>query len=83
MEQILSNYTASISELKKSPAKVMAQAKGESVAILNHKKISGYLVPVDVYHNLINAVDDYLLSKEVGDRLNDNIQPVMVSIDDL
>ncbi len=83
MEQILSGFTASISELKKSPSKVMAQAKGESVAILNHNNINSYLVPAEVYENLINAADDYLLSKAVGDRLSDSTPAVAVSIDDL
>lgn len=83
MEQVLSQHTASISEFKKSPTKVMAQAQGDSVAILNHNRISGYFVPVDVYQKLLDTADNYLLSQEVKKRLNDNTKPIEVSLNEL
>ncbi len=45
MHPILSNYTVSISELKKSPSQLIKDAGGEAVAILNHNVASAYLVP--------------------------------------
>ncbi len=36
MQPILSNYTASITELKKSPTQLLKDAAGEAIAILNH-----------------------------------------------
>ena len=36
MQSILSNYTASITELKKSPTQLLKDAEGEAIAILNH-----------------------------------------------
>ena len=36
MQPILSNYTASITELKKSPTQLLQQAGDETIAILNH-----------------------------------------------
>jgi len=36
MQPILANYTASITELKKSPTQILEQAGNEAVAILNH-----------------------------------------------
>ncbi len=83
MEQVLSNYTASISELKKSPTKIIKQAKGESIAILNHNSVSSYLVPARVYENLVNTASDYLLAKKVGERLKDDTKAIKVSIDEL
>jgi len=47
MQPILSNYTASITELKKSPTQILKQAGNEVVAILNHNITSAYLVPSD------------------------------------
>ena len=45
MQPILANYTASITELKKSPTQILEQAGNEAVAILNHNVASAYLVP--------------------------------------
>ena len=83
MTQILANYTASISELKKSPSSVIEEAHGETVAILNHNKPSAYLVPSDVYENMMDILDDYYLMKEVEERLNDGQKPIKVNIDEL
>ncbi|WP_424945905.1 type II toxin-antitoxin system Phd/YefM family antitoxin [Candidatus Spongiihabitans sp.] len=83
MDTILSNYTASISELKASPTKLLARAGGNAVAILNHNTPSAYLVPADRYEQLLNMADDYLLSQQVGDRLSDGSTPIKVSLDAL
>ena len=45
MQTIQANFTASISELKKSPAQILKQAEDNVVAILNHNVPSAYLVP--------------------------------------
>jgi len=70
MTRILANYTTSISELKKSPSSVIENANGESIAILNHNKASAYLVPSDVYENMMEMLDEYALMKKVEERLN-------------
>jgi len=36
MQPILANYTASITELKKSPTQLLKDAGDEAIAILNH-----------------------------------------------
>ncbi|WP_294959147.1 type II toxin-antitoxin system Phd/YefM family antitoxin [Sulfurovum sp.] len=84
MTQILANYTASISELKKSPSSVIEDAGGEAVAILNHNKPSAYLVPSALYEKMMDIIDDYDLAKEVRERLDyDEDDLIEVSIDDL
>jgi antitoxin StbD len=83
MQPILSNYTASISELKKSPTKILKEAGNESVAILNHNIASAYLVPSKVYEKLMDIVEDYHLSKIVQERLDDKEEPIRVNIDDI
>jgi antitoxin StbD len=83
MNTILSNYTASITELKKSPTKILEDADNEVVAILNHNKPSAYLVPSDYYEKIMEIVDDYYLLQEAKERLNDDEKPIRVNIDDL
>ena len=83
MHAILANYTASITELKKSPTQLIEEAGNEAIAILNHNVPSAYLVPSIVYEKMIDIIDDYYLAKEVEERLDDNVKPIKVDIDDL
>ena len=84
MTQILSNYSASISELKKSPSSLIEEAGGEAVAILNHNKPSAYLVPSALYEKMMDIIDDYDLAREVRERLDYNEEDLIkVSIEDL
>ena len=83
MTQILANYTASISELKKSPSHIIEQAGNEAVAILNHNKPSAYLVPSELYEKMIDIIDDYHLAQIVRERMNDGEEPIEVSLDEL
>jgi len=83
MQPILANYTASITELKKSPTQLLKDAGDEAVAILNHNVASAYLVPSALYEKMMDVMDDYYLSKLVDERLNDNEKPIRVELDDL
>lgn len=83
MQPVLSNYTASITELKKSPTQLLKQAGDEAIAILNHNVISAYLVPSSLYEKMIDIIDDYCLAKEVEERLNDGEEDIVVNIDKL
>ena len=83
MQPILANYTASITELKKSPTQILEQAGSEAVAILNHNITSAYLVPSELYEKMIDIIDDYHLSEVMEKRLNDGEKAIRVSIDDL
>lgn len=83
MQPILSNYTASITELKKSPTQLLKDAGNEAVAILNHNVASAYLVPSELYEKMIDIIDDYYLAKEVQERLKDGEKSFRVNIDEL
>ena len=83
MQPILANYTASITELKKSPTQLLEKAGNEAVAILNHNVASAYLVPSELYEKMMDVIDDYRLSQIVEERLNDGEKAIRVSIDDL
>lgn len=83
MQPILANYTASITELKKSPTQLLKDAGDEAVAILNHNVASAYLVPSALYEKMMNIIDDYYLAQIVKERLNDGEEPIRVNIDEL
>lgn len=84
MQQILSNYSASITELKKSPTQLLKDAGDEAVAILNHNIPSAYLVPSALYEKMIDIVDDYYLSNDVKKALGYKKEDLIrVDIDDL
>ncbi|AEK75304.1 prevent-host-death family protein [Rickettsia conorii subsp. heilongjiangensis] len=62
MEHIYANLAVSISEFKKSPTVLLDKASGEPVALLNHNKPIAYLIPAELYEQIIEALDDkYLL----------------------
>ena len=65
MQPILANYSASITELKKSPTQLLNEADNEVIAILNHNIPSAYLVPSKLYEKMMDIIDDYHLSLEV------------------
>ena len=68
MEQILSEYTVSITELRKAPGELLKQAAGHTVAILSHNKPAGYIVSPEAYRTMLDAMEDKALSKIVGQR---------------
>jgi len=84
MRQILANYTASITELKKSPTKLLEEVGNEPIAILNHNTPSAYLIPSAYYEKIMDIVDDYYLSEEVEKALNYKKKDLIeVDIDEL
>jgi antitoxin StbD len=83
MRQILADFSVSISELKKNPSALLAQASGSPIAVLNHNKPVAYLVPADTYEALMDMIDDYELTKFVEERRGDKEQAIAVSLDDL
>lgn len=84
MQPILSKYTASITELKKSPTQLLKTAGDEAVAILNHNVSCAYLVPSALYEKMVEIIDEYHLSKEVKTALSYNKKDLIeVDINDL
>ncbi len=51
MENLLTNKTASLTELR-DPKKVIDQAGGKPVAIFNRNKLEGYFVPTAAVNKL-------------------------------
>jgi antitoxin StbD len=56
MEQVLATRSVSITELKRSPSAVLAQAGSEAVAVLNHNRPAAYLLPPHVYQAMLERL---------------------------
>jgi antitoxin StbD len=83
MNLILSNYSASISELKKNPSALLNQSEGSPIAILNHNTPAAYLIPAETYEWLMDQIDDMELAKIVMDRKSEKENAIEVDIDEL
>ncbi|EPL9849213.1 type II toxin-antitoxin system Phd/YefM family antitoxin [Klebsiella aerogenes] len=67
---ILSDTTASVSELKKNPMATVSAGDGFPVAILNRNQPAFYCVPAELYEKMLDALDDQELIKLVAERSN-------------
>lgn len=67
---ILAENATSISELKKNPMAIIAQAGGMPVAVLNHNQPAFYCLPVEAYEAILEKLDDLDLAKIVKERQN-------------
>jgi len=83
MDRILASYSASITELKKSPSKLLELADNEPIAILNHNKPSAYMVPAEMFEKMMEILEDIDLAKEIEQRLGEDAKPIKVSLDEL
>lgn len=71
---ILSDTSASVSELKKNPMATVNAGDGFPVAILNRNQPAFYCIPADLYEKILDALDDQELVRLVGERSN---QPLL------
>jgi len=83
MQQVLADFSASVSELKKNPTALLNEADGSAIAILNHNKPTAYLVPAETYEALMEMLDDKHLAELVKERMSEKDQAVEVTLDDL
>lgn len=65
---ILSDTSASVSELKKNPMATVKAGAGYPVAILNRNQPAFYCVPAELYERLLEAIDDHELATLVAAR---------------
>src|SRR5260364_414624 len=73
---ILSETTASISELKKNPMGTVAAGEGAPVAILNRNQTAFYCIPPKVYEALIDRLEDIELNAIADARKEQPGQPL-------
>lgn len=65
---LLSNITASVSELKKNPMATVSAGAGYPVAILNRNQPAFYCIPAELYERMLEALDDNELARLVDER---------------
>ena len=75
--------SASISEFKKNPSALLAQANGKTVALLNHNKPTAYLVAAETYEMMLEAIENIELLKLAKSRLKEKDQAIRVKLEDL
>ena len=81
INQILSDNSTSISELKKNPMAVIEQGDGFPVAILNRNKPAFYCIPAKAYAVLMDKLEDVELAELVKERM---LQPeIEIDFNDL
>ncbi|MDP0908160.1 type II toxin-antitoxin system Phd/YefM family antitoxin, partial [Klebsiella pneumoniae] len=73
---ILSDTSASISELKKNPMATVSAGDGFPVAILNRNQPAFYCIPAELYEKMLDAMDDQELAKLVSERSNQQLLDV-------
>ncbi|MHA6313935.1 type II toxin-antitoxin system Phd/YefM family antitoxin [Pantoea sp. USHLN298] len=77
---ILSDTSASVSELKKNPMATVNAGEGYPVAILNRNQPAFYCVPAELYEQILDALDDNELVKLVNQRSQQKL--IDVDLDD-
>ena len=73
---ILSDTSASVSELKKNPRATVSSGDGYPVAILNRNQPAFYCVPAELYEKMLDALDNQELVKLVAERSNQQLHDV-------
>jgi len=81
MQRVEANVAVSVSDLKKNPSQIMAQADGEPVAVLNHNRVMAYMVPAARYEAMMEYLDDLELAEMIKRRAGE--VPVRVNLDEL
>lgn len=83
MEHIHASLSATMAELKKNPAGLLARAEGSPVAILTRNKPAAYLIPAEIYEKILEAIENAELLDIAEKRLKNKKKTISVHIDDL
>jgi antitoxin StbD len=78
---VLSETTASISELKRNPMGTVAAGEGFPVAILNHNEPAFYCVPAKAFEAMMERLEDAELNALADLRVGQAV--IKVSLNDL
>ncbi|WP_445672940.1 type II toxin-antitoxin system prevent-host-death family antitoxin [Pseudomonas inefficax] len=81
MQNVLASIAVSVSELKKNPSAVLGSADGEPIAVLNHNRVMGYMVPAELFESMLERLEDLELAEIARSRSGEKGIPV--SLDDL
>jgi len=68
MDDVLSHFAVSVTELKRNYADILKQADDAPVAVLNHNRPEAYLLPASHYERLMAYLEDLEDAKLVRER---------------
>ena len=80
---ILAEVGVSISDLKRNPAAVIAEARLRQVAVLSRNKPVAYMISPEVWEFLCDLHEDVQDAELVRERLASMEKPIRVTLDDL
>ena len=83
MNQILSDYSTSVTDLKRNPNALLEESQGMPIAILNHNKPIAYLIAADTYEVFLELIEDKKLAEIVSERKKEYKKSIKVKLNDL
>jgi len=83
MDTIYADYSISMSEFKKNPARVLRTAGEKPVAVLNHNRLAFYMVTPKLFEALIEELADRDLVNLARARLAQKDEAIEVDIDQI
>lgn len=69
---IYSQYTASISDLKKNPTEIALSGKGHPVAIFNRNNPVFYCVPAELFERMFETIENHQFAKRAVETEHDD-----------
>lgn len=87
MEKILSSRAVAISEFKRAPNEIVAEANGEPLAVLTNNKPSFYVISPSAYEELLEQLWELeitpLLDKRLSDLKSGKSKSIEITLADL
>ncbi|MEO6093107.1 MAG: type II toxin-antitoxin system Phd/YefM family antitoxin [Novosphingobium sp.] len=81
VQDVLADACVSISDFKRNPAAIIAEAKLRQVAILNRNKPVAYVIAPHVWEYLCDLVADQHLIREAQEALEGPGENVVIDLD--
>ena len=85
MEKILTSRAGAVSEFKRAPNEIVAEANGEPIAVLTNNRPSFYVIPASTYESLMEVLYDLesapLLEKRLADYRAGKEKVIKVKLD--
>lgn len=87
MEKILTKHTIAISEFKRAPNEIVAEAKDQPIAVLTNNKPSFYVISPSAYEELLEQIWEAQITPIVAKRIAElkagKIKSIEVKLEDL
>ncbi|MDD2558768.1 MAG: type II toxin-antitoxin system prevent-host-death family antitoxin [Desulfuromonas sp.] len=83
MDTILADYSISMTEFKKNPARIVRDAGQSPVAVLSHNKPAFYMVSPQLFEALVEELADREIEDLARNRLSQKDSAIEVDIDSI